>query len=380
MAELDSSRSEEMESLHRELEIAKAEKAKYEDLLNQSLERERKFRQALEQETELKEEYQELCKRNEALLNAHSITERKIKHLDDKFFIDKIIFLRQNIRHFAYQYFNSWVPKAKLSPASVQDMARILNLEPFAVMGSNPSAVVRAYIWRFLARKVFGRFVWAKPSEAMHELTEYLRSSQSSTSTADRDSRRQFDLWKAKTSTLLQTTRGTREDKTGNMAQSDSINQLMNTLAGLFGVGVRRIELIKPVNMIWAHAVEFDMLMHTQSSGIELYYGGNLSSAIEIDGSIMEVEPEGSVLLGGAPVNLVFEPALRRMGDSDGNESGQEVYLLKMVVACHVEELVTRKDGLKQGQTSKSLGELKRTGSHWGSVKRLMKRPSSNAR
>ncbi|RFN54354.1 hypothetical protein FIE12Z_1480 [Fusarium flagelliforme] len=380
MAELDSSRSEEMESLHRELKIAKAEKAKYEDLLNQSLERERKFRQALEKETELKEEYQELCKRNEVLLNAYSITERKIKHLDDKFFIDKIIFLRQNIRHFAHQYFNSWVPKAKLSPASVQEIARILNLEPFAVMSSNHSAVVRAYIWRFLAQKVFGRFVWAEPSQVMHELTEYLKSSLSPNSTQDCDGRRQSELWKAKTSTLLQSTRGTREDKTGNMAQSDSINQLMNTLVGLVGGGVRRIELIKPVNMIWAYAVEFDMLMHTQDSGMELYYGGNLPSPMRSEGNIMEVDSEGAVLPSGAPVSLVSEPALRRMGGSDGNGLGQEIYLLKMVVACHVEELNTKKEGLKQGQSSKGLGELKRTGSHWGSVKRLMKRPSSNGR
>jgi len=174
MVELDGSRSEDMESLHRELEIAKAEKAKYEDLLNQSLERELKFRQALEEETELREEYQELCKRNEALLSAHSIPERQTKPLDNKFFINKMELLRQNIRQLTYQYFNSWAPKTKLSPVSVQEIARLLNLEPFAVLGSKPSAIVRAYIWRFLARKVFGRFVWVEPSEAMHELTEYL--------------------------------------------------------------------------------------------------------------------------------------------------------------------------------------------------------------
>lgn len=174
MIERGGRRSQEMESLHRELEIAKAEKAKYENLLNQSLEREREFRQALEKETELKEEYQELCKRNEKLLSAHSVTERQIKPLDDKFFIEKITFLRQNIRHFACQYFNSWAPKTKLSPTSVQEVARILNLEPFAVLGSTPSAIVRAYIWRFLARKAFGRFVWVEPSEAMQKLTEYL--------------------------------------------------------------------------------------------------------------------------------------------------------------------------------------------------------------
>ena len=174
MVELGGSKSEEMESLRRELEIAKAEKAKYENLLNQSLERERKFRQALEKETELKEEYQELCKQNEALLNTHSITEQQTNSLNDKLFINKMTSLRQNIKHFAYQYFSSWAPKAKLSPVSVQEMARLLNLEPFAVLGSKPSAIVRAYIWRFLARKVFGRFVWAEPSVAMHELTEYL--------------------------------------------------------------------------------------------------------------------------------------------------------------------------------------------------------------
>jgi len=154
----------------------------------------------------------------------------------------------------------------------------------------------------------------------------------------------------------------------------------MNTLAGLVGAGVGRIELIKPVNMIWAYAVEFDMYMHTQSSGIELYYGGNLSSAMEIDSSIMEVEPERPVLLGGAPVPLVFEPALRRMGDTYGDELGQGVYLLKMVVACHVEEMGTERDVLRQGETSKDLGELRRTRSHWGSVKRLIKRPGSDGR
>ncbi|RBR24531.1 uncharacterized protein FIESC28_02727 [Fusarium coffeatum] len=376
MVELGGSKSEEMENLRRELEITKAEKAKYENLLNQSLERERKFRQALEKETDLKEEYQELYKRNEELLSARSITEQQTNSLDNKFFIDKMTFLRQDIRHFAHQYFSSWAPKAKLSPVSVQEMAGLLNLEPFAVLGSNPSATVRAYIWRLLARKVFGRFVWAEPSEAMHELTEYLRPSKSSASAPERDRQRQFDLWKAKTSTLLQTTRGTREDKTGDMAQSDSINQLMNTLVGLVGSGVRRIELIKPVNMIWAYAVEFDMLMHTQDSGLELYYGGNLSSPTKTDDSIMELDSESEALPNGAPVSLVFEPALRRMDDSG---LGQEVYLLKMVVTCHVKESDTQKEGLKQGQT-KGLGELKRTGSHWGSVKRLMKRPSSNGR
>lgn len=161
------------------------------------------------------------------------------------------------------------------------------------------------------------------------------------------------------------------------MAQSDSINQLMNTLVGLAGSSVRRMELIKPVNMIWAYAVEFDMLIHTQESGMELYYGGNPSSPMKTDDSIMELDSKSEALPNGAPVSLVFEPALRRMGDSG---LGREVYLLKMVVACHVKELDTRKEELKQGQTSKGLGELKRTGSHWGSVKRLMKRPSSNGR
>ncbi|KAJ4128917.1 hypothetical protein NW768_007441 [Fusarium equiseti] len=380
MVELDGSRSEEMDSLHQELEITKAEKAKYENLLNQSLEREHKFRQALEKETALREEYQELCKRNEELLNAHSLTERRAKPLDDKFFIDKMTFLRQSITNFASQYCNNWVRKDKLLPVSVQEMARILDSEPFAVIGSKPSAVVRAYIWKFLARKVFGKFVWAEPSEAMHELTEYLRPSKSSAYAPEQDSQRPFDLWKAKTSKLLQTTRGTREDKTGNMAQSDSINQLINTLVGIVGGGVKRIELIKPVNMIWAYAVEFDVLIHTQDSGMDLYYGDNLSSPMKMDGRIMEVESEEPVHLGGAPVSLVYEPALRRMGDSDGNGLGQEVYLLKMVVTCHVEKLDAQTRELKQGQPSKGLGELKRTGSHWGSVKRLMKRPSSNGR
>ncbi|KAJ4007662.1 hypothetical protein NW752_010330 [Fusarium irregulare] len=377
MVQLVGSKSKEMESLHRELEMAKAEKAKYENLLNQSLERERKFRQALEKETELKEEYQELCKRNEELLSARSITEQQTNPLENKFFINKMTFLRQTIRQFAHRYFSSWAPKAKLSPVSVQEMAVLLNLEPFAVLCSSPSAIVRAYIWRFLARKVFGRFVWVEPSEAMYELTEYLRPPKSSASAPGRNSQQQFDLWKAKTSTLLQTTRGTRQDKTGDMAQSDSINQLMNTLVGLAGSSVRRIELIKPVNMIWAYAVEFDMLMHTQDSGMELYYGGNLSSPMKTDDSIMEMDSEGEVLPNGIPISLVFEPALRRMGDSG---LGQEVYLLKMVVACHVKESDTQKEGLKQEPTSKGLGELKRTGSHWGSVKRLMKRSSSNAR
>ena len=174
MVQLVGSKSKEMESLHRELEMAKAEKAKYENLLNQSLERERKFRQALEKETELKEECQELCKRNEELLSARSITEQQTNPLENKFFINKMKFLRQTIRQFAHRYFSSWAPKAKLSPVSVQEMAVLLNLEPFAVLDSSPSAIVRAYIWRFLARKVFGRFVWVEPSEAMYELTEYL--------------------------------------------------------------------------------------------------------------------------------------------------------------------------------------------------------------
>jgi hypothetical protein len=152
-----------MDSLHQELEDARAEKTKYEGLLNQSLDRERMLTLELEKCQNLHHQ------------NGHAVARDALRPPPDKLFVGKLSFLRQNIREFASQYFNSWLPSAKISSNSVQEIAGTLNVEPFALFRtSNPSLVTRAYIWAFLARKVFGRFIWAGPSESMYELSEYL--------------------------------------------------------------------------------------------------------------------------------------------------------------------------------------------------------------
>ncbi|RFN54385.1 hypothetical protein FIE12Z_1512 [Fusarium flagelliforme] len=276
-----------MEGLHRELEDARAEKAKYERLLNQSLERERRLIIALEKCQNLHGQ------------NGDAVDQDALRPPPDKLFVDKLLFLRQNIREFTYQYFNSWLPSAKISSNSIQEIARILNMEPFALFRTpNPS--------------------------------------------------------------------GTRENKRSNAAQSSKINRPINTLAGVTAT-VKRIELLRAVNTIWAYTVEFSILMHTQGQGFELYYGSDLPSSIQIDDNSMEV-PGHIGTPSGSTVNLIMEPTLRRAGESEGGYVSQAVYLVKLAFTCET-ECWNAQDKI-QMEKKTAPGPSRITGTRWRFMKR----------
>ncbi|KAM0346551.1 hypothetical protein ACHAPY_011633 [Fusarium culmorum] len=343
MLGVDERLSDELNGLHRALKDSRADNTKYKDLLHQSQEREQELNQALDEEVASKEEFRNLWKQNAADLNAHLVNDRGFKPLDDKVFIDKVSLLRRDIRDFAYQYFGSWPPDIKPSSQSIKEVTKMLELESSSIFRMFAlSSVIRAYMWIFLAKKVFNRFVWAEHSEAIYELTEFLRPMELPHSAEEREGRRQFELWKARTSTLLQTTKGTWDDKKRNMTQGKNIDQLINTLAGLVPNGVRKKELSEAVNMIWADAVGLDMVMNTQPSGLDLYYGRDIQSPMQIQDDLMEIEPDRAELASGSSVSLVLEPALRRTGDHDGNFLAQRVILLKMLVSCDTEEVQSR--------------------------------------
>ncbi|KAF7552714.1 hypothetical protein G7Z17_g4126 [Cylindrodendrum hubeiense] len=334
--------SDKLYKLQQALNTEKAKTTENKHLLEQSARRENQLRQALDAtevntnhyrvrleqsdmkiqelseeldaEEDAKEEFKQLWKKNAAEFNIRMVNDRGFKPLDDKAFIDKVSLLRRNIRDFAYQHFNNWPIESRHSSRSVEDIAEVLDLQPSALSREfKLSSIVRAYIWAVLDYQVFTRnLVQVDQQERMH----------------------QFELWKARTSTLLQSTNASRGHKKWNGSQDKKICDIADYLSDLLPVTTKRKDINEAISMIWNDAVGLDMIMNTQASGLILSYGHTHSKPLRLDDDRMQVESERALIPNKSRVTLVLAPALVRKGDIDGKPLAQEVYLLKMLVSC----------------------------------------------
>jgi uncharacterized protein YukE len=162
-----------LHDLHQTLNAEVSKNKEYQDLLSQSNKKMDELNQFLSEAEDEVEEYKALWKQSASELNSHLVNDRGFKSIDDKFFIDEITLLRRNIRDFAYQYYDDWPVGNKVGP--VNDIANILDLNRDRMLRDiSPSFAIRAYIWDFLGRHVFSRFIWAGNPPAMQELFDSL--------------------------------------------------------------------------------------------------------------------------------------------------------------------------------------------------------------
>ncbi|EWG54155.1 hypothetical protein FVEG_17261 [Fusarium verticillioides 7600] len=324
---------------------AKVEESK--GLLNKSHEREDKLNIALDQTTAEAEEYKALWKQSAADLNSHLVNDRGFKPFDDRFFIEKVMLLRRNIRDFAYQYYDDWPADIKHYSNPISEMADMLDLDPNCMCRDfNPSSIVRGYIWGFLDNHVFGRFIWAKNPPAMRELLDSLKPSKESSPANHKEKVRQIDLWKARTSVLLQDPLNPHGGSKRKESQQESFNELTNNLIGLLPPNAKTKDLSEQVSSIWDDAVRLDMDMNTQASGLQLYYRHHERKPMAFDNTKMEVEQERDGSPSSDIVTCILAPALRRRGEADGTRLAERAYLLKMLVLCQARD--ERTQGQKQ--------------------------------
>lgn len=101
--------------------------------------------------------------------------------MTDQELIQKTTQLRYNIRNFADQHFVGEVRDAKGVRSFCASSKEYLDVSPESLealmrSSSKHAIVIKAYLWAFLAKDIFGRFCWAgtQTSRAMSYLTDIL--------------------------------------------------------------------------------------------------------------------------------------------------------------------------------------------------------------
>ncbi|KAF5593957.1 hypothetical protein FPANT_4992 [Fusarium pseudoanthophilum] len=293
-----------VQELNQVLNHSTAKVEEYKGLLNQSNEQKDELNKALDQTTAEVEDYRALWKQSASDLNSHLVNDRGFRPFDDRFFIEKVILLRRNIRDFAYQYYDDWPADIKHYSDPISEMADVLDLDPNCLCREfSPSSVVRAYIWGFLDNYVFG----SNHKESKQKI----------------------------------------------------FNELTNNLIGLLPPNAKTKHLSEQVSSIWDDAVSLDMDMNTQASGIHLYYRHRKEKPMAFDNTKMEVEQERNSSPSSDIVDCILAPALRRRGEADGTRLAETAYLLKMLVLCQAGDGRTR--GQKQEEREHAHSGIIRT-------------------
>ncbi|OBS23304.1 hypothetical protein FPOA_03853 [Fusarium poae] len=339
---------QQLHDLQQTLDAEVSKNKQNQDLLSQSNEKVDELNQKVDElnrtlsETEYDvEEYKALWKQNASDLNSHLVNDRGFKSLDDKFFIDEVTLLRRNIRDFAYQYYDNWPEAVKVNP--VRDIADMLDLDwNHMLRDFSPSFVVRAYIWAFLGHYVFSRFVWAGNPPAMRDLFDSLKPSPDLSQAERNERNRQIDLWKARTSTLLQDPLSLHQNIKHKEVQERIFKELTNYLIILLPPNVKTKDVGKQVEAIWNDAISLDMAMNTQASGLYLYYARRKEKPMRFESAKMEEELEGDGSPSSDTVTCILAPSLRRAGEVDGTPLAEPACLLKMLVSCRAGYTRTR--------------------------------------
>ncbi|XEV04388.1 hypothetical protein FSHL1_009675 [Fusarium sambucinum] len=280
-----------LHDLHQNLAAEVSKNEQYRDLLIENKMIADELNQSLSDTRHEVEEYKALWKQSASDLNSHLVNDRGFKSLDDKFFVDEVTLLRRNIRDFSYQYYDNWPADIKTSSNSVREIAK-------------PSLDL---------------------SQEEHE-----------------ERNRQIDLWRARTSTLLQDPLSLRQSNKHRESQEKSFKELTNHLVVLLPPNVKTRDLSEQVSAIWAGAVRLDMVMNTQASGLHLYYRHRKDRPLKFDSAKMEEESEGDDSQTSEIVTCVLAPALGRRGEADGTRLAERAYLLKMLVSCQSGDKRTR--------------------------------------
>ncbi|KAG8671030.1 hypothetical protein FPOAC1_004267 [Fusarium poae] len=286
-----------LHDLHQTLNAEVSKNKEYQDLLSQSNKKMDELNQFLSEAEDEVEEYKALWKQSASELNSHLVNDRGFKSIDDKFFIDEITLLRRNIRDFAYQYYDDWPVGNKVGP--VNDIANILDLNR-----DRPPLDV---------------------TQAEHE-----------------ERNRQIDLWRARTSTLLQDPLSRPQSNEQKASQEKLFRELKSRLINLLPPNVKSKDVGKQVEAIWNDSISLDMALNTQASGLHLYYARRRERPMKFESATMEEELEGDGSPSSDTVTCILAPSLRRSGESDGTPLAKPACLVKMLVSCQAGDTRTR--------------------------------------
>lgn len=127
----------------------------------------------IQTQIQLQEKHAESEERRERWLQAASELDRFLRHgrgfnqLTDDEVISKAMQLRYNIRNFSIRHFEQDVKSGvQIGPNDLDMFDRYLKLssstsKKYLLSSSARPALVRAFLWAVLARRVFGKFHWA---------------------------------------------------------------------------------------------------------------------------------------------------------------------------------------------------------------------------
>ncbi|KAI0835834.1 hypothetical protein F5Y06DRAFT_119873 [Hypoxylon sp. FL0890] len=277
--------------------------------------------------------------------------------LDDQELIQKVSQLRFNIRNFVLQHFESGQPLSmKDSRACLNNILRYYpnilgSFEEFEYWMQIPprrTMVIRAFLWAFLQRDIFGEFRWAGKDVAgtFYHMRKALGSFLGAASGGTPDeiqAQRKFHTWKANTTTLVAEWMKLDHQEGRKEREEFSIEKAKEICSYLAAFSTSKDkELASRIADIIIEALDLDLLLSKQAACVQWWYGAGQETQ-RFDPESMDLEGEV-----GDHVYLYLAPAVLKQGKSNGESFDRTNLLLKMQVVCQpIEALV--QPGVDQG-------------------------------
>ncbi|KAI1407356.1 hypothetical protein F5Y13DRAFT_131161 [Hypoxylon sp. FL1857] len=325
------------------------------------LSEEQKAKRELEQELgDMRARWKETVKE----FNRFQAESQTFVQLDDQELIQKVSQLRFNIRNFILAHFES------SHPTSIKDSRACLNyilkfrpnnmgsFEEFEYWMQIPprrTLVLRAFLWAFLQRDIFGEFRWAGKdvAGAFYYMRRALGSFLGDASVGTPDEiqvRRKFHTWKANTTTLVAEWMKLDQQEGRKEREEFAINKAKEICGYLAAFSASRDkELVSGMSSIIAEALDLDLLLSKQVASVQWWYGTG-EEAQQFDPGSMDLEGEV-----GDRVRLYLAPAVLKQGKSNGENFDTTNLLLKMQVVCQPIDALVQLEGDRGPDARKSL-------------------------
>ncbi|OTB06205.1 hypothetical protein M426DRAFT_119772 [Hypoxylon sp. CI-4A] len=230
----------------------------------------------------------------------------------------KVTQLRFNIHSFAVQHFS----ENTHSHVELDPEASFVDYLPrkffkHGLWRSTYPVLIEAFLWRVLAREVFGWFRWAGvASEAYIHLWNDLIDARSQEQQMTHEAAQKLHMWRATTTRLLLES-PTQDDANHNLQRKQQIAQAIISILVSFS---KDVHYDSELNDILGAAIEMDMMISSQAAKVYWDYS-NQEGGEEHEGRRLP-NKEGIV---------VICPALVKRGKSNGEDFEHESVLMPRV-------------------------------------------------
>ncbi|KAL5341309.1 hypothetical protein BJX70DRAFT_396028 [Aspergillus crustosus] len=262
--------------------------------------------------------------------------------LTDEELTQKVKQLRLAIRDFTVVHFEQDIRDPRHFQSSVKFIRTYLKvprstLEPYFQSGPTRAILLKAFMWAYLDREIFGQFRWApkKPAKAITVIRDFLEPLREHESDEIPQAQRRLQDWVASTSALVLDVLNLEE------RASDHRRDLLKDESRFLA------KYLTPLSLSKISVFEDDLCdILNRSLDLDEEIGKHLASftwsypraelPCRFDSTIMELGNSHEQVTKSHEVQLVLAPGLDKRGKSSGDRFDQVNPLLKMEVTCEV--------------------------------------------